>query len=353
MQERWWEDDDIVDQPQSQNFWEADEVVPNAPKKSIMKTALDAGERFRSSIDEDLADRYERGQPGFNAAPDASDEDKHKAAILNQYYREAGFEGIGVGQFDDPENIRARRDWALDQYEKNDGKPITPIKMSRGEAFARSMVDSTLRFPVIGDIATAGIDAVAGDYIEGGAKDQLRTIKKEAREDHPVSSMGGDIAAYIAPGAQIFSGGTKLLQGVSSRALPQTVTRALTPTGNSTLARAGRYVPQTVLPATIAGGADYALYEATIGANNIEADTGEAMPFVDRAQRGMEYLNPLEHPEGYVAGAAASPVYRLLRGGTTATINSVEQSLKAGKPTIAKGSFTPQSRQQQVDKQSL
>ncbi len=319
------------------------------PKAFIGRTALNAGKSFRAKIDADLQNDIESGAMGFRARADASDEEKHKAYILNQYYDQAGFEGVGVGRFDDPHKVQERKLWAIDQYERNGGRPPERKKMSRLEAASKSMADASLRMPVIGDAATSLIDFAVGDYIDGSAKDQFRDMKREAREAHPMSSLGGDIAGYVAPGAQVFRGGSKLLSSASSKVLAPQAVRALTPTGTSTAAKLGRYVPRTVLPATGAAGADYALYEATIGANNIEADTGEAMSTSERVGRGMEYLNPVEHPEGYAFGAVASPVYRLLRGGVTTTKNTVEASVQAGKPTFAKGTLTPKPTRQQID----
>lgn len=327
-----------------------DQFDSATPKPFIGKIAIGAGRSFLDQVDADLQRSITREEPGFRTWDTATPEERHRTHVLQQYYDRAGFHGVGVeGAFDDPERVKARKLWALEQYEKNEGRPPAPKEMGRGEAFARSMVDTAVRFPVIGDTATAGIDAIAGDYIEGGAKDQLRTMKREAREAHPVSSMTGDVAGYIAPGAQILRGGSNLARSTASRFIPPQIAKAATPTGTSTAAKLGRYIPQTVAPAAIAGGVDYGIYEGSVGANNIEVDTGEVQPFADRIDRTIEYMNPLEHPEGYAFGAMSSPVYRLLRGGATATRNSVEASLQSGQPSIAPGSFTSQARQNQVN----
>lgn len=338
---------DQFDEPGGNPF---DQFDTPSRKPFVMKTALQTGQRFRDHMSREASRRVEFGTPGFHVPDNASDEDKHRAYVLNEWYDSAGMAGIGTQEaFDDPNRVRARKQWAIEQAEKHGGKPPEQAKTGAGEAFFKSAADSAVRFPVVGDIATTGIDLALGAPV-GTTKDEFREMKAKVREDQPLASFGGDMAAYVAPGAQFYKGGTAIARGIGSKAIPPQLARVLTPTGTSTAAKMGRYVPQTVLPASAAAGADYALYEGSIGANNIEADSGEAMPFVERAGRTAEYLNPIEHPEGYAFGAGASPVYRLIRGGVTTAKNSTQASWKAQRPQLEAGTLTPKPRREEVSR---
>lgn len=300
---------------------------------NFLGTMMRGVERFQSGIDTGLERDLKFGAP-FMPHEDSDAEERRKMYALNRYYDKARFETNDENE---------RRQMALDNYYANDERLPEGPKMGAGEAFAKSAAQAALDFPVIGDAGQALAEKVGGKYMSEDPQADLRAMKREAREDQPWASFGGDMATYLAPGAKFMQWGSNATRAGAQAVLPQGVRAAMTPAGNSMAAQAGRYIPGVVAPTMVAGAGDLAAYEATIGASNIAADEDRDVPIGERAIRGVSQF---ARPEGYVGGAVVSPAYRTGRYAVTAGANTIDASKQAGKLSLKGGAFTPTPRAQ-------
>lgn len=220
-------------------------------------------------------------------------------------------------------------------------KPLKAEKMSRPQAFTTSLIQSGLEIPGLGHAVYGAAGALTGEDPKD-LRTMARSAKKEAREDHPVTSLGGDITSFAAPGAAIFRGGTKVVQGTKAL-LPASLRAAVTPSGSGVAARLGRYVPQVVAPTSAAAAIDYGAYNATVEAGNRAADEGREVSLKERWDMFGEGVSD---PYAWAMGGAMSPIYRAGRGLVTAGKNTIDATRDAGKLKLRPGSLTPTPRAQ-------
>ena len=176
--------------------------------------------------------------------------------------------------------------------------------------------------------AALGLPSLANKTL----RDQVGTAGRE----HPNTSLAADAAGFMVPGAPIFKLGEKAA-GLAGRGLAQAGFRA--PAGTGIGSKLTRYAPLPMKGAA-AGVADYAVYDATVGAGTRAAEQGRDATMKERLMSGASA--PLK-PEAYL-GAAFSPIYRAGRGAVTAAQNTIDASIEAGKLQLRGGSFTPSGR---------
>ena len=238
------------------------------------------------------------------------------------------------GSGSDQDVADLERQIGTEAAESEDFKPLDPQKMSRAQAFTVSMIQSGMEIPGIGHAVYGGMGALTGESPKD-LRQMTRAAKKDAREDHPMTSLGGDLASYLAPGNAVFQGTRAVGQGLA-RQIP----RALTPQGASVAARLGRYAPVVAGTAT-ASAVDYGVYNSTVEAGNVAADEEREITPGERTEMFKEGVTD---PLAWTVGGAMSPLYRAARGTVTGVKNTAQATKKAGKFTPKAGSLTPKHR---------
>ncbi|MEL7452040.1 MAG: hypothetical protein AAGJ50_01525 [Pseudomonadota bacterium] len=228
------------------------------------------------------------------------------AARALQRFEDAG---VDISQPADSQGfVDATRDGANRAVIRSDVR-----ENGRRSAFANQAANSLLLGT--GSRVAGAANVVRGGSFEDGKRAADQRIQAE-REVHPVTSTAGELAGFLAPGTLALKGGTSAL-----RSLPGAGRAAsMLPQGASRGAQAARYAGTTLAPASIAGAADYGLYEATVGASNQEADTGETQSLSDRVGRGVDGATD---PLALALGPAASLAYRAVRPAATNLLNTI------------------------------
>lgn len=125
--------------------------------------------------------------------------------------------------------------------------------------------------------------------VPGSPGQNPSVVRGMFRDKHPVSSTTGDIAGFLGPGGLAWNAGETAM-----KALPQLP---------------GKAAPYAARLAGLAGlgGAESAVYQATVDASNKEADSGSPVTLPQRLEMGKEgATNPL----ALAAGPLSSLAYR-------------------------------------------
>lgn len=140
-----------------------------------------------------------------------------------------------------------------------------------------------------------GVDRI----IPGAPGPSSGSIRAQLREQHPVSSAGGDVAGFLAPGGAIWNLGTS-----AARIAPQLP------------GRAAPYI-QRLAGLSALGGAENAAFQSTVAASNQAAESGEAVGIPERLEMAKDGATD---PFALAAGPVASTMYRGLRGMATGRV---------------------------------
>lgn len=207
-------------------------------------------------------------------------------------------------------------------------KPVGPVT---------SLLDSAANALLLGfgDKLVARNNQAATGATSEAAKDAARRRRQRIRDEQPAAALAGDITGFVAPGVGILKAGSAAARTAGRGLVSPSTRAALIPQGTSTAARLGRYGQSTILPSAIAGAADVATYNATVGAANEEAKTGQDVTVGERVERAAD-------PGQLALSAGLGPVASVAYRGSRGVVTGVNNSIRAGKPTA--GSFTPPER---------
>lgn len=138
-------------------------------------------------------------------------------------------------------------------------------------------------------------------------------VRAGLREEHPWSSMAGDLAGFVAPGGAVWSGGQ-----AAAKALPQLP---------------GKVAPYAARLAGLAGlgGAENAVFQSTVGASNKAAETGEPVGIPERIEMAKDGATD---PLALAAGPAASLIGRGARGMFTGKVTPKHLRPQSNAPQI-------------------
>ena len=182
--------------------------------------------------------------------------------------------------------------------------------VSRGGAFAAGIADAGLALPGV-KTATAGLANLVfgGGVSADDVGDAAVSAKKAAREEHPLSTLGGDIVGFAGGvGGALYKGAAK----VGGPLLNRTLARV---GGAGSGSRAARYGGRLGALA-VGGAAETTAFNATTGARNIAADEGRSATLADRAS---ETNRSVRDPLSYAALPGLSLLYRGGRKALTGT----------------------------------